>query len=156
MTFTEIVQKAIQAKGNSQNATARAMGISHTSVRLWVLGLALPTPEKEAALAALAGVTPEEVEQAVRRAKLEKIARRQAGVAVVAGLLTGLSFPGAAHADRVSPETPNPLSSPSVTRDVLSDVDSRRRAKSAPKTDKLPSAPPPKKKRRDELEPAAA
>ena len=65
MSFQEIIQQAI-ARAGSRNKLARALGLNHNAPRNWVIGLALPTPEKEPALAAAAGVTTAELEDAIR------------------------------------------------------------------------------------------
>jgi len=71
MGILDIVERAIQRAGGIVGA-ARALQVNPNTIRQWRLEMSLPTPEKEAGLAALADVTADAVEDAIRNERLRR------------------------------------------------------------------------------------
>ena len=97
LTLGEILQRAVLATADarhpgSQNRLARRLDVSAWAVSQWALGRSCPTPDREAGLAALGGVSVEELREAIwreRRRQWEARRYRRSGLTPLAiGLLT--------------------------------------------------------------------
>lgn len=97
-TWRDLLIRAVQAAGG-QNALARRLGMNHNAPRQWLLGIALPTPERYPVLADLTGLSVEAVAAVVMAERRRKWEARWAP----------LGPPSGAAA---SPVVPAPKSSP--------------------------------------------